>query len=111
MPRVRKLCLLLVCSAIGGCATRPAPGARPPSSMPAEVARSDDQWSWVTPAPQGYDLADVWTFSRSDAWAVGHAGTILHWDGQTWSRIPSGTKEPLLHLFGAAPDDLWASGR
>ena len=35
--------------------------------------------------------------SGDDVWAVGDVGTILHWDGQAWSNIPSGTNA---HLHG-----------
>jgi hypothetical protein len=46
----------------------------------AEVC-SADNWRWRNPLPQGNFLNGVWGSGASDVWAVGGAGTILHWDG------------------------------
>ena len=45
-----------------------------------------------------------------DVWAVGENGTILHWDGKRWSRVPSPTKAGLNDVFGTASADVWAVG-
>jgi hypothetical protein len=37
------------------------------------------------------NLYDIWGSSGSDVFVVGQAGTILHYDGSTWSPISSGT--------------------
>jgi hypothetical protein len=43
-------------------------------------------------------------------WAVGKAGTILHWNGSAWSTVPSPTSADLDAVFGADACDVWAVG-
>ncbi len=59
-------------------------------------------WGPGAPDPCRNRLNDVAITPGSggdDVWAVGDAGTILHWDGQAWTKIPSNTGA---HLFGVA---------
>src|ERR687887_2323503 len=83
------------------------------SVVHAEV-RSSDGWSWSNPLPQGNTLNSVWGSARDDVWAVGHFGTILHWDGSAWSASLSGIPTDDAHNFygvwGSARDDVWAVG-
>ena len=44
-------------------------------------------------------------------WAVGEGGTILYYDGVTWTSQTSGTTEDLLGLWGTSASDIWAVGR
>ena len=37
-------------------------------------------------------------------------GTSLHWDGASFSRSNSGTKEDLASIWGSRADDVWAGG-
>jgi hypothetical protein len=82
-------------------------------------------WSQVpSPSPGAASyLFDVVATSATDAWAVGYyidpntGGEItltLHWDGQTWTHIPSPSPSPVLITFlgvtALAPDDVWAVG-
>jgi hypothetical protein len=67
-------------------------------------------WTWYHPKTIN-DLLAVHTRTDDDAWAVGTKGTILHWDGRTWSNVPGA--DPRLELyrvqaFGAG--DAWAIG-
>jgi len=52
----------------------------------------------------------VYGFGADDLWVVGNGGTIIHWDGSTWSEVESSTTEDLWGVWGASPDDLWAVG-
>jgi len=52
----------------------------------------------------------LWGFSASDAWAVGQAGVLVHWNGSTWTAVSSGTTAKLSGLRGAASNDVWAAG-
>ncbi|HVD61074.1 MAG TPA: hypothetical protein VNC11_09415 [Gemmatimonadaceae bacterium] len=73
---------------------------------------SGTAWSAV-PLDAGvdfYDLNSVWGSSASDVWAVGRAGRILHYDGDHWSIVPSGTTETLLSVWGSSGSDVWAAG-
>jgi hypothetical protein len=68
-------------------------------------------------------LLDVKALATADAWAVGSAnvpGTlafqtlIQHWDGLSWSVVPSPNPAPfenhLLGVDGTGPADVWAVG-
>jgi hypothetical protein len=56
------------------------------------------------------NLRSVWGSSESDVWAVGDAGTILHFDGRAWSMIRPVTLENLTGVRGSSPKDVWACG-
>ena len=53
------------------------------------------EWTWQNPHPQGHTLHGVWGSSGSDVYAVGLYGTILYYDGSTWSSLSSGTTNNL----------------
>src|SRR5437867_4478647 len=50
---------------------------------------SVDHWCWEQPLPQGNALFGVFAVSDDDVWAVGGAGTILHYKGSHWSIVES----------------------
>lgn len=67
---------------------------------------------WVqiqSPAP-GKSLYGVWGSSASDVFAVGEGGTIIHYDGTSWSQMPGATTQKLYGVWGSAGDDVFASG-
>ena len=78
-------------------------------------------WSLVD-AGSPTTLRAVWGANGSDVWAVGEKGTILHNSGEGWVKTPIEPFEipdqekpykvtsTLLAIWGAAPDDVWASG-
>ncbi len=41
---------------------------------------------------------------------VGHAGTILHWNGSAWSSVSSGTTVELHGIWGSGANDVWVVG-
>lgn len=49
-------------------------------------------------------------FGADDVTVVGNEGTILHWDGASWTTQTTTTTEDLWGVWGAAPDDMWAVG-
>lgn len=51
-------------------------------------------------SPTGEALRSVCGFSVGDVWAVGDAGTIVHYDGTSWSLVESGTTSPLYAIAG-----------
>jgi hypothetical protein len=57
------------------------------------------------------DLTGVWGSSPTDMWAVGRAGTLLHFDGQHVNAVPSGVTVDLTDVWGTAADDVWIVGR
>lgn len=74
------------------------------------AACSADCWC---PEPQLATTANLWAVWGSSAtsiWAVGDGGTIVHWDGTTWSLQPSGTSVTLYGVHGTGDRDVWAVG-
>jgi len=65
-------------------------------------------------------LRGVAAVSTTDVWAVGvdsasanSRSHIVHWDGHTWTRVPSpavGTADDLRAVSATAADDVWAAG-
>jgi hypothetical protein len=56
------------------------------------------------------DIYGVWAAAANDAWACGNAGTMLHWDGTAWSKVPSATAQRLASIYGVSSTDIWAAG-
>jgi hypothetical protein len=54
----------------------------------------------------------VWMhgFAPDNVIAVGMGGGAVHYDGQKWSRLESGTTEDLWGVWGHAPNDMWMVG-
>lgn len=52
-------------------------------------------------------LSRIWGTSRNDVWAIGAAGTILHWDGKHFSSTPSGTTDGLEWIWGTGSTSVW----
>jgi hypothetical protein len=53
-------------------------------------------------------LDDIWGSSHDDVYAVGRRGTILHFDGESWSSQPPFTEDDIRKLWGTAADDVYA---
>jgi hypothetical protein len=102
----------------GGCCTsdgldtlcgRPGVGGCP-STAPAAPICNAGGWCWEHPLPQGSALHGLSGTSPIDAWAVGDAGTILHWSGSAWSNSPSGTTSQLNAAWSVSGTEAWAVG-
>jgi photosystem II stability/assembly factor-like uncharacterized protein len=55
-------------------------------------------------------LTGVWGTSESDVWVVGHGGLALHFDGKTWTPVPTGTNQDINSVFGSGREDVWLVG-
>jgi len=64
-------------------------------------------WS-LMPAPPTGPLLDVWGTSGADVYAVG-VGTILHFDGQSWSETLSASQR-LAGVWAGSPSDVFVAG-
>jgi hypothetical protein len=82
----------------------------PTDAADAEPGPVLNACDWENPLPQGEGLTDVWASSKTDAWAVGFHGTILHWNGLTWRPYRSPTFNDLLGVGGSGANDVWAVG-
>jgi hypothetical protein len=60
-------------------------------------------------------LRDVWMASATEAFAVGDAGTLLHWDGTTWTSMtaPGDPWEgiPLTGIWGSSATNVFVVGQ
>ena len=56
------------------------------------------------------ELRAAWGTSRTDVFAVGQAGTILHYDGARWSAMASGTSQWLYGVWGTSSTNVYAAG-
>jgi len=52
----------------------------------------------------------VWGISGSDVFAAGDFGTILHYNGNTWSAMTSGTTQNLKEVWGSSASNVFAVG-
>lgn len=96
---------------IASCGTCLAPGLCGGGGIPGSCWHPlNGAWEWQLPRLTGENLSSVWANNPSDVWAVGAFGTIVHWDGQSLSVVPSGTSAELSDIWGSAPGDLWAVG-
>jgi hypothetical protein len=115
-----------VCSSDGWCWSYPTPTGDAfgnvfgsgPDNVWIVGARAVAHWSgaaWQTSSFDS-DVDAVWSDSGTDAWAVGQA--IWHWDGSAWAKWSAGREDqlgltsqyPLLSVWGAAANDVWAVG-
>jgi photosystem II stability/assembly factor-like uncharacterized protein len=55
-------------------------------------------------------LDGVWAAASDDVFVVGDGGTILHYNGSSWSTMTSGTTENFNDVWGTASDDVYAVG-
>lgn len=114
--RVLVPCWLALCGAsIAACGEGPVPGGNVDAATDGALCSSDN-WCVENPLPNGHsithgnDLTSGWGVTPTDVWAIGTAGTVMHWDGTEWSwRIPIGSRE-LRAIWGAGADDIWAVG-
>jgi len=67
---------------------------------------------WVTyTEPPHADLYGVDLISPDNGWAVGEAGTIIHWDGASWTTLASPpTTSTLRAVQMLSPTEGWAVG-
>jgi len=73
---------------------------------------SSGAWCWSAPPSRGgigADLHGVWGSGPNDVWAVGD-GTILHWNGDAWSRVLGDDAAAFGGVWGTGPADVWAVG-
>jgi len=58
----------------------------------------------------GVVVEDLWGAASDDMFAVGTAGTILHYDGDAWADMTSGASVDLHGVWGTASDNVFAVG-
>ena len=66
---------------------------------------------WVSvPSPTTQPLNAIWGASPKDIWAAGEFGTMLHYDGTSWTSVPNAIGgRTITRLYGFASNDIWGS--
>lgn len=69
----------------------------------------------VVAVPTTSDLYGIWGTSSTNLWVVGKGGTILHYDGNEWTRPSLYMKNQGNHdfyaIWGSGPKDVWVVGK
>ena len=65
---------------------------------------------WHRAAGTTQDILRLWGNSGNDVFAVGYEGTILHYNGTSWSAQNSGTTQDILSVWGNSASDVFAVG-
>ena len=65
-------------------------------------------WDTVSVPEEVELLTGVWGSSASDVFAVGEEGTVLHYDGATWTMTLEG--KTLNDIWGNSAEDVFATG-
>jgi len=55
-------------------------------------------------------LIGIWGTSASNVFAVGYAGTILHYNGSVWAAMTSHTDRDLVSVWGSSADNVLCCG-
>lgn len=105
--------IVLLCGTFEGCGKNKSGqtnGNGSDNSNLTDCEKAIQDWSkiWTaTPEQTGLtgdtpnnDLMDIWASGWDDIYVVGFAGTILHYDGTTWSQMISNTTENLHGVWG-----------
>ena len=102
---------------IGGVAAIGEPGEEDyVPEVPASVTivrynSSTEEWEEHTSAEvNNQPLYGVWGTSDSNVYAVGEAGTILHYDGGSWTQRVSDTPQNLLSISGIDENNIGIVG-
>ena len=67
-------------------------------------------WEWKNPLPQGNSLYGLSGNADNNIYAVGLAGTILHFDGATWTLKPRADAAVLVDAWVSPTGQLFAAG-
>jgi hypothetical protein len=70
----------------------------------------DTSTGFVDIAMPAAALYAIWGSGPTDIFAVGDAGTILHYDGTIWTPMVSRTSRALYAVAGTGPTDVFAAG-
>ena len=81
----------------------------PPSPQPIKGFCTMDKWCWSNPLPQGHSLYGV-AMAGQQVFAVGAAGTLLHYDGKAWSLDKSTATKDIRAVWAASASKLFAVG-
>ena len=71
---------------------------------------SAGRWEEQKSIPQVESINGIWGTSATNIFTVGFDGTILHYDGTSWSSMTSVTTAHLYSIWGSSANDIFAVG-
>jgi hypothetical protein len=75
------------------------------------VMKSDAaEWQWQNPLPQGDTLNDVWGSSATGFYAVGEGGTVLFYNGSSYSEMDTGVANTLSSIWADSLSNVYSVG-
>lgn len=77
-------------------------------STPGDIDTSKLEWVEMKYKPAPQKLNGVWGNSPTDLYGVGPYGVIMHYDGQEWSPMPSGTADDIYGIWGRSSGEIYA---
>ncbi len=91
-------------------AASPSDGG-PMCTFVAADGSAGPKWCGLSPSPVANMVSGsmIYGFAANDVWAVSDGGTILHYDGTSWTQTTMGTYD-LNAIWGSAPNDIWIVG-
>jgi hypothetical protein len=69
-----------------------------------------DKWVDISPKSFNVRLSGVWAYDENNVWAVGPSGSILYYDGKTWTAQYNNSGYMLYDIHGTDPKHLYAAG-
>jgi hypothetical protein len=87
------------------------PECRDPVTPPAPVHLTGTQRAFSVVHDVERSMKAIWAASPNFVVAVGDSGYVTHYDGNTWSPIPTDTRDELYDVFGFSEEDVFAAGR
>ena len=72
-----------------------------------------DHWTRRDLSALGLGGTDLWwvhAIAPNDVWAAGESGTLIHYDGATFTRASTPGTRVVFGVWAAASDDVWAVG-
>ncbi len=72
------------------------------------------EWQGFNDWQNGWDfngyIKAIWGNSSSNIYFIGKDGGIVHYDGNTFTKMESGTDIDLISISGTGPDNVWICG-
>ena len=75
------------------------------------TGRSWEYDSLAPPDATAFTALSIHGRSAQDLWASGQSGMLLHYDGQSWTPVPSGTTDFLDAVFVDQGGNVWTAGQ
>lgn len=66
---------------------------------------------WERPLPSGRTIRSIWGANEQDIWAVGDSGLAMHFDGEAWEVVETGTEEDFTKVSGVSAGEVYLVGR